>query len=86
MSKRNLKWDGQSYLRTFIFWDTLMVVVLVVVAIGVIMVHGGGGGGGGGNQVLLDHDHRYNPVITVISLSVIFNILTFSFLSYTSMK
>jgi len=34
MSKRNLKWDGQSYLRTFIFWDTLMVVVLVVVAIG----------------------------------------------------
>ena len=23
MSKRNIKWDGQSYLRTFIFWDTL---------------------------------------------------------------
>ena len=24
MPKINIKWDGQSYLRTFIFWDTLL--------------------------------------------------------------
>src|SRR6218665_328335 len=27
MSKRNLKWVGQSYLRTFIFWDTLILSI-----------------------------------------------------------
>ena len=24
MSKRNIKWDGQAYLRTLIFWNTLL--------------------------------------------------------------
>ena len=26
MSKMNIKWDGQSYLRTFIIWDTLVYI------------------------------------------------------------
>ena len=25
MSKRNLSWDGQLYLRAFMFWDTLLM-------------------------------------------------------------
>jgi len=30
MSKRNLKWDGHLYLRTFIFWDTLKLSLQIL--------------------------------------------------------